>query len=68
MVEFYAKWKGRTFRLKRLGKREDVCKNCPIKDRRCGNEKAKTSPCDDIYFALDRITDDYKLVEVKDAE
>ena len=68
MVEFYARYKGKTYHLKRLRKHEDMCKRCPIKDKRCANDKSRSVPCDPFYFALDRITDDYKLVEVKDAK
>lgn len=65
-IKIYAKIKGKMYWLKPLGKRECQCGKCALKDRRCDNEKCKTSPCDALYYAMDRISDaDYRIVEVQ---
>lgn len=67
-VKFYAEWQGRVFELRPLRKYEDACKRCAIESKKCGCEKQKVVPCDDIYFDLDEIHDgNYKIVELRDS-
>ena len=67
-VRFYAELKGRVFELRQLRKFEDACKRCAIKSKKCGCEKQKVVPCDDIYFDLDEIHDgNYKIVDLRDS-
>lgn len=67
-VKIYAEYKGKLYSLRKLRKCEDACKGCAISTAKCGCEKQKVVPCDEIYFDLDEIHDgNYKIVELRDS-
>lgn len=68
-VKIYAEYKGKLYSLRKLRKCEDACKGCAISTAKCGCEKQKVVPCDDIYFAVEAIHDgNYKVKGLTDKQ